>query len=148
MKVLIVSIGILLLFTEFMVFQSDMNRYIRTRDYITQAAWDCVDSMNNHIQLDSESEAGRLSDEALINEELALWAETLNTRLRDTLTEPVEIDLELVDDSKIGLKSQITGQIFKHPAVIVRMYAKTKEFFRLPVLTVTHIEKTVVFQPV
>ena len=146
MKVLIVSIGILLMFTEFMVFQSDMNRYVRTRDYIAQIAWDCVDGMNDQFLRDSANEEGRLFDETLMNEELALLAERLNTQLKNRLTESVDIELELIDEDNKGLKSRITGRIVGHPAVIIRIYAKTKDFFRLPVLSVTQIEKTIVLQ--
>jgi hypothetical protein len=132
-KILIVFIGILIMFTEFTVFQSDMNRYIRTREYVGMIAKECAETVwDKGYPGSAETDVEALVSGA--NKYMDGWA-----------TEPITCEIELIDPDTRGCKSRITGEEYDSVTAIVKLSSHVNDFFRSPFLSVTTIEQVSVY---
>jgi hypothetical protein len=144
MKVLIVFLGLLLICCGFVIYQSDMGRYVRAQTALKALAEECA--AGAALYFDEEAYAlGRM-----------IFNETEGREyIRRTLESAVLPDVDPVGvvscesafyDDRSGYGQMIGGVRVRCPSVAVALSLPTEDVFRLPFLSVTKLERRAMYE--
>ena len=146
MKTFIVFLALMLVFTAFLSYTSDMGRYVQLQNHLKALAEDCACGCSLFADEDEYSE-GRL----VIDEDSAQRYASFITREAVQSMPPlakghVSASVMIYDDAKGYDGSEAYGFVSGLPGTVVTLTYTGPDMFRLPFLTVTDITRTAVYQ--
>jgi hypothetical protein len=146
LKVFIVFMALLVLNVGFLGHSADMDRYARLQ---RQLKWLAEEGASGAALLRDEAEysAGRLCvDRQAAEGYIAYLLEHHQSQLLSDPSSAISAHMEVYDEKKGYEGADAYGIPETGPAVALRLEWDGPDLFRLPFLTVTHLERTVTYQ--
>jgi hypothetical protein len=144
MKPLLVFMGMLLICSAFVFYQSDMGRYIRAQTEMKALAEECAAGAALYYE-----EAAYAGGEMVFNREEGRRhiEHLLGSAAAGADFEaagPVSYTVAFYDDHSDP--ADRPAGFTAHPSVVVRLSVATKDIFRLPFLSVTRLERAAMYE--
>lgn len=146
MKTFIVFLALILVFTSFLCYTTDLGSYVKLQSHLKALAEDCA--LGSSLFADEHEYAeGRL----VIDEASAMRYTDFLTREAVNTMPPlgkgrITADLTIFDDAKGYEGAAAYGFTSGLPGAVVTLTYSGPDLFRLPFLTVTEVKRTAVYQ--
>ena len=146
MKTFIVFLALLIVFTSFLSYTSDLDRYVKLQNHLKALAEECALGSSLFADEDEYSEGRLVIDEISAQEYTGFL-----TREAVLIMPPLEkgslsAEVKIYDDAKGYEGAAEYGFISGLPGVVVTLTYTGPDMFRLPFLEITEVTRTAVYQ--
>lgn len=146
MKAFIIFLALMILFTSFLSYTSDLERYVKLQNHLKALAEDCACGSSLFAD-ENEYAEGRL----VIDEKSALNYTDFLTREAVLNMPPlaegsINAEVKIYDDAKGYDGAAVYGFKSGLPGTVVTLTYTGPDMFRLPFLTLTEVTRTAVYQ--
>ena len=146
MKTFIVFLALLLVFTSFLCYTSDMDRYVKLQNHLKALAEDCACGCTLFADENEYSEGRLVIDENSACRYTDFLIREAVRNMPPLADGKVSADITIYDDAKGYEGAAAQGFRSGLPGAVVTLVYTGPDMFRLPFLKVTKVTRTAVYQ--
>ncbi|MDR3242909.1 MAG: hypothetical protein LBT34_03150 [Clostridiales Family XIII bacterium] len=147
MKVLITFLALFAVNMGFLLYQSGMGGYLSAQTYLKELAEECASGVALYFDARAYADGDVVFNQAEGEKYIAYLLAADGKQAPFTVEGDISCEVKFFDDFTGYLREDsVNGVRDGHPSVWIRLSAETEEFFRLPFISVKHIERQAFYE--